>query len=425
MPQVLFLSLSSSLGIAFFLRHLSHWLVLISLIGYQLLFPAFIVPSLFLFIYSLCAIVLFIDALVVLSYEENSSKKFPTFFLLSIDSLFLFSLISILGTGGLHLLFSVALLQIVAFSFYQNKSSLIKFVLWISFLFSLGFLWQTDMSPSQGRAFFLLFNISLGVGFIIGNSLISFLKENFSNHKIVPFSSFSRGKSSTSSLSLALHLSNRFKPALHSLLEFFERSLSEKEDFSKRKEDISYQIRQLTQLQNLTQELNQLEKREELSLQSVNVNEIIQRSIQNLLSHPERPSFLKETLELHSEGWIKGSASHLERVCKEILINSFQSLKKNSSPEIKIKTYTKDNEMFLEFLDNGQGVNKEDIPYLLEPLFSKRLGKSGLGLSFVFKIIKAHKGWVEVHNRSSQQGLKVLIHLPLPRKNPFENQISA
>ena len=425
MSQLLFLSLSSPSGIAFFLRHLSHWLVLVSLVVYQFLFSAFIVPSLFLSIYSLCAIVLFIDALVVLSYRDSSSKKFPSFFLLFIDSLFLFGLISILGAGGLHLLLSVALLQIVAISFFQNKSSLIKFVLWISFLFSLGFLWQTDMPHSQGRAFFLLFNISLGVSFIIGNVLISFLKENFSNHKIVPFPSSSRERFSSSSLSVALHLSNRFKPALRSLLALFERSLSEKEELSKHKEDISYQIRQITQLQNLTQKLRQLEEEEVFSLQPVNVNEIIQKSIQNLLSHPERPSFLKETLELHSEGGIKGSALHLEQALKEILINSFQSLKKSSSPEIQIKTYTKDNEMLLEFLDNGQGVNEEDIPSLSEPLFSKRLGSSGLGLSFVFKIIKAHKGHIEIHNRSTQQGLKVLIRLPLSSRNPSENRISA
>ena len=397
---------------AFLLRCLSHWFVLFSLLGYQLIFHRFIVPSLLFSVYSLLAFVFLMDILFLLLHKNAKLTRVLESSSFIIDSFFILGLILSLGLGGLYLVLFVSSLQVLALSFYQSRSKLIKYVLWLSILYSFGFLWKDDILPGDRLGFFFLYNLALALSFVVSYFLISFLRDNLLSKKMIPSL---KETYLPSSLSVSLHLSRRLKPALRSLLDFFEGSLSQKEDISKQKEDISYQIRQLHKLQDLTEKLDQFTKEEKLRFQILSVDELIQKVNQKLVSHPEKPSFLKNVLELHSKAWLEGSAPHLEKAFEEILINSFQSLRKSDSPEICVKTYNKNDKIFLEFLDNGHGVESEDLPLLFEPLFSKKLGQSGLGLAFVSKIVQAHGGSVKVFH-ANPKGLRVLIHFPVSRK---------
>ena len=419
MFQSSFLVLSSLSGIAFFIRFLSSFSVLVFFITYQLLFSQFITPSLSFMIYSLCAVVSFINIVALLFYQKSSFKS-----LFLVDSLFLFGLVLALGFGGVFALLPLAFFQILAFSFYQDRLNLMKFVLWLSFLFSLGLLLTGDILNSQRIFAFTLIHLSLGLGFIVGDSLIFFLKENILKQKIP--SVFNLGERlQHTSLSVAVRLSKKFKPAFRSLVEFLESSTSDTENFFKKKESISYQIKQLNKLQHLTEKLEQLEAPLSISLSSININDVIRETTQKLLSHTERPSFLKEVLELNSLGLIRGSTTHLQDAFTEIFVNSFQSLKKSKEPELQIKTCNKDNKILLEILDNGFGAEREDIPFLLEPFFSRKLGKSGLGFSVALKIIKAHEGSLSIDD-SISKGFKVVMSFPcLLDKHIPENRLIA
>ncbi|WP_345240727.1 HAMP domain-containing sensor histidine kinase [Pontibacillus salipaludis] len=68
--------------------------------------------------------------------------------------------------------------------------------------------------------------------------------------------------------------------------------------------------------------------------------------------------------------------------------------------------------------DNGQGIDKEDLPYIFSSFYraeksrSTKYGGSGLGLSIVKSIVKAHDGEVDVESESGQ-GSAFIITLPL------------
>lgn len=425
MTRSLFLPFSYLEEMSFFIRWLGHCIALLAFVAYQSLFPHFVTPNLVFSVYGVCSVVFLIDVLV-LFLSGTYSNRLDSKYLFFLDSLFLFAFILLIGVEGIYIFLFLSFLQILALSFHQDKLVLLQFTLWTSCLFSIGFFHNKgDLLLETKEVIFLTSNFCLIVSFITGNAFVDFLKNMTGilnqDNTLTPHS---WGQKSKSSLFVALRLSNKFKPALNSLLDLFDSFLTKKGDFPKGKEDVFYRIKQINKLQDVIKKLEELENIKILAFNPINVNELIQKSIQNLMAHSERPSFLKETLELYSEGWVEGSHSHLERALSEIFINGFQALKKVENPEIHIKTYNKDNKMFVEILDNGAGVAREDMPHIKEPFFSKRLGKSGLGLSFAFKIIEAHKGVLEFNN--TEKGFKVSITLPLlSGQAPSENKLIA
>ena len=64
--------------------------------------------------------------------------------------------------------------------------------------------------------------------------------------------------------------------------------------------------------------------------------------------------------------------------------------------------------------DRGQGIPRQDMPWIFEPFFStKEVGKgTGLGLSIVYKIIEQHGGRITVDSKVGA-GTKFTVVLPL------------
>jgi two-component system NtrC family sensor kinase len=111
------------------------------------------------------------------------------------------------------------------------------------------------------------------------------------------------------------------------------------------------------------------------------------------------------------------SENQIKQACIAILLNSDEAIMENG--EIAMKTSNPDPEIIkLEIVDNGVGINPEDIPHIFEPFFSAKEKTSGigLGLSIVHGIVQNHQGEVEVASEPGK-GTTLSIILPL-NENP-------
>jgi two-component system NtrC family sensor kinase len=108
---------------------------------------------------------------------------------------------------------------------------------------------------------------------------------------------------------------------------------------------------------------------------------------------------------------IKIDKEQIADVFLNIINNGIQAISLKGI--LKVKTYFKNNLVFIELSDTGSGIPKKNLDKIFKPFFStKEYGKgTGLGLAFTERIIKEHKGKVEVKS-SLGKGSTFVISLP-------------
>ncbi|MGI0047676.1 MAG: porin PorA family protein [Nitrosotalea sp.] len=78
-----------------------------------------------------------------------------------------------------------------------------------------------------------------------------------------------------------------------------------------------------------------------------------------------------------------------------ILLNAIDEIGKNEG-RITIRAKSEKNNLVIEFEDSGDGIPKENISKIFEPLFTTKQHGTGLGLSSVRAIIESHGGTISI-----------------------------
>lgn len=114
----------------------------------------------------------------------------------------------------------------------------------------------------------------------------------------------------------------------------------------------------------------------------------------------------------------------LNQVFMNILVNAAHAIDSSSGMGlIGIRTYQREDNVFVEISDNGSGIPEDKIGKIFEPFYTtKPVGKgTGLGLSMAYSIINKHKGDISVRSVVGE-GTTFTIRLPLdPRDERPEN----
>jgi signal transduction histidine kinase len=104
----------------------------------------------------------------------------------------------------------------------------------------------------------------------------------------------------------------------------------------------------------------------------------------------------------------------MKRVFKNIIQNGIDALSDGG----KINIMSSANSQFLkiEFQDTGTGMDEETIKKIFTPYFSTKSHGMGLGLPIVDKIIKEHKGKIEVKSQPDK-GTTFTLLLPIKERD--------
>ncbi|HKB45673.1 MAG TPA: HAMP domain-containing sensor histidine kinase, partial [Chitinophagaceae bacterium] len=175
---------------------------------------------------------------------------------------------------------------------------------------------------------------------------------------------------------------------------------------------------QAAYLQGQTEKLLQFAYTEsrklDFSKEKVNMYELVQEAVNNLAPLiNERKAEI--TLELNGEdSFLMANRNYLVIVIINLLDNA---IKYSKQPCIVITTKKTNNRILLSVRDNGIGIEKSQIKKLFNKFFRVRKGDTytskgfGLGLSFVKKIVTAHKGKIKVESMPGK-GSNFIVELP-------------
>lgn len=105
--------------------------------------------------------------------------------------------------------------------------------------------------------------------------------------------------------------------------------------------------------------------------------------------------------------------SSFHRALLNLVLNAQQAMPKGG--QLVIRTRSTGNEVAIDLIDTGTGIDQKTLDNLFDAFFSTKRGGSGLGLATTRKIIQAHGGRISVQSELNF-GTQFTVTLPcLPR----------
>jgi len=108
---------------------------------------------------------------------------------------------------------------------------------------------------------------------------------------------------------------------------------------------------------------------------------------------------------------VNSFGSELNQVWTNLIDNAIDAM--NGQGELSLRTYRDNGCVVVEIGDNGAGIPADVVPHIFEPFFTtKGVGEgTGLGLDTVQRIVKKHRGNIQV--RSKPGDTRFQVWLPL------------
>ena len=202
------------------------------------------------------------------------------------------------------------------------------------------------------------------------------------------------------------NVSHEFKTPLSAIEGYATLLQSPNEE--KKQEYVNKIIENTERLSNLTGNILTLSKLEEKNIeQSIKLNDtfLLDEDIRKALLLFETAWTTKNiTLNIDlEEVKYTGNKILLFEVWQNIISNAIKYTNENGTIEIKL--YNQDNIVYIEFKDNGIGMDEETIKHIFDKFYQGDKTHSskgnGLGLSIVKKIIEIHNGDILIESKKN------------------------
>jgi signal transduction histidine kinase len=108
---------------------------------------------------------------------------------------------------------------------------------------------------------------------------------------------------------------------------------------------------------------------------------------------------------------VNSFGSELNQVWTNLIDNAIDAM--GGKGELRVRTYREDSCVVVEIADNGPGILPEIQPHIFEPFFTtKGVGEgTGLGLDTVQRIVKKHRGNIQVNSKPGDTRFQVWLPL--------------
>ncbi len=151
---------------------------------------------------------------------------------------------------------------------------------------------------------------------------------------------------------------------------------------------------------------------------AVDVNRVVEESIRMADLHRNREVLVQSLLEPGLPA-VHGSASRLEQVFLNLLVNAKHALAERSAGRIEVTTRLVGDVVEISVRDDGPGVPEALRHRIFDPFFTTKGPErgTGLGLSIAFDIVREHGGVLELRP-TSDGGACFVTHLPQHGSSP-------
>jgi len=108
---------------------------------------------------------------------------------------------------------------------------------------------------------------------------------------------------------------------------------------------------------------------------------------------------------------VNSFGSELNQVWTNIIDNAIDAM--GGKGELQVRTYRTDDSVVVEIADSGPGISSEILTHIFEPFFTtKKVGEgTGLGLDTAMRIVRRHRGTIEVTSKPGDTRFQIWLPL--------------
>jgi PAS domain S-box-containing protein len=145
----------------------------------------------------------------------------------------------------------------------------------------------------------------------------------------------------------------------------------------------------------------------------------IEQILHNIISFLEPQAIIKN-VQIHlvvdkEIPQIKCEQNQLKQVFINLLKNAIEAMPKGGNITVEVQV-TNDGMVNICIIDEGEGIEEEQIPKVGEPFFSTKENGTGLGLMVSYRIIENHGGTMRISSQLNK-GTTIEIKLPISTRS--------
>jgi signal transduction histidine kinase len=181
-------------------------------------------------------------------------------------------------------------------------------------------------------------------------------------------------------------------------------------DGSEQGQEYRREIKQQTeQLESLVAKFEDMQSASQEHFKTVELNELLRDAIGMVQIEADSKGIEMSYHPSSTKLPFKGNQQYLKVALLHLLRNGIEAL--SAGNYIKISTELSRQGPLVRIRDDGPGIPKQVLEHIFEPFYSTRDGATGLGLPYVYQIIKEHRGEIRITNN---QGKGVTVELQIP-----------
>ena len=163
---------------------------------------------------------------------------------------------------------------------------------------------------------------------------------------------------------------------------------------------------QLDEASYIVRELLDFTREIKPEFSSASVNDLARASLRNRRP-PRRVKVVKDLSRNLPE--IKVDATQIRQAFQNLISNAIQAIPKEG--KVSIRTYLEQKHLNIAVSDTGEGISRENLDKIFQPLFTTKSKGIGLGLTVTKRLVEANGGRIEVN---SKEGEGTTFHLRFP-----------
>jgi PAS domain S-box-containing protein len=215
---------------------------------------------------------------------------------------------------------------------------------------------------------------------------------------------------------LAAGLAHELNSPLTGLLSLIEKYRGKAEEDTREYMEMSLMLKASEHMAKIIKDFGSFSRVQKSEFVRLRLNDIIEDTLSFSASHVKKSGvqIIKEYADHLPE--ILGDKTEIQQVIINMITNARDAMH-NGGTLILRTGVAGDNKVVLECIDDGRGIEKENLDKIFDPFFTtKKSGEgTGLGLSVSYGIIKKHNGEISVETEQGK-GTKFTVVLPVINK---------